>query len=158
MNPLDQLKDIHLPSEVNWWPLSVGWCLAGLIVLALVISLVILFKRYLNKKQLLKTGLEPIDQLVADQSLSAQDWLNELSILLRRIAINVNGRSDIAGLVGNDWLAYLDDSGNTREFSEGPGQVLAKQPYQPAVEYDREAIATLSRAWVKEQYKRGQHA
>ena len=158
MNPLDQLKDIHIPSDVSWWPLAIGWWLVAFIMLALVISLLILFKRYRKKTLLLKVGLEPLDQLVADQSLSAQDWLNELSILLRRIAINVNGRSDIAGLVGNDWLAYLDGSGNTREFSEGSGQVLAKQPYQPVVEYDREAIATLSRSWVKEQYKRGQHA
>lgn len=158
MNPLDQLKDIHLPSEINWWPLAIGWWLSAFLALALIITLALLFKRYRKKQQRVKLGLDPLDQLVADKSLSSQDWLNELSILLRRIAINVNGRNDIAGLVGKDWLSYLDNSGNTSEFSQGAGKVLAEQPYRPAVDYDREAITQLSREWVKEQYKRGHHA
>ena len=158
MNPLDQLKDIHLPSEISWWPLAIGWWIVAFIAFVLTILLLVLFKRYKQKKQRLNLAMDPFEQLSNDQSLSPQDWLNELSILLRRIAINVNGRNDVAGLVGNDWLSYLDRSGNTQAFTQGAGKVLAVQPYQPAVEYDREAITEISRSWLKAQYKRGQHA
>ncbi len=158
MNPLDQLKDIHLPNEVSWWPLAIGWWLAALLVLLALVSTIVLLVKVRKKRRRINQGLEPFEQLASDQSLSSQDWLNELSKLLRRIAINVHGRNDIAGLVGNDWLSYLDNSGSTDAFSNGAGRVLAEQPYRPAVEYDREAIAVISRLWVKEQYKRGQHA
>ena len=158
MNPLDQLKDIHLPSEINWWPLAIGWWLAACLVLVLLVLLVVLFKKHRKKKQHLQRGLAPFDQLANNESLSSQDWLNELSILLRRIAINVHGRNDAAGLVGGDWLSYLDRSGSTNEFSQGVGKVLAEQPYQTDVDYDRESITKLARVWVKEQYKRGHHA
>ena len=158
MSPLDQLKDIHLPSEINWWPLAIGWWLAAFLALVVLVLLVVLFKKYRQRKQRLERGLEPFDQLAINESLSSQDWLNELSILLRRIAINVHGRNDVAGLVGSDWLSYLDNTGRTNEFSQGVGKVLAEQPYQPDVDYDRESIRKLARVWVKEQYKRGHHA
>lgn len=158
MNPLDQLKDIHLPSEINWWPLAIGWWLVAGLVIAMLVLLMVLFKNHRKKKQRLKQGLAPFDQLANNESLSSQDWLNELSILLRRIAINVHGRNDVAGLVGSDWLSYLDNSGGTKEFSQGVGKVLAQQPYQPHVDYDRESMIKLARVWVLEQYKRGHHA
>lgn len=40
MDPLDQLKDIHLPQEIHNYPVSLGWwLLAFLILLLLVVSL-----------------------------------------------------------------------------------------------------------------------
>ena len=158
MNPLDELKDIHLPSTVDWWPLAPGWWVSAVLVLIIVALLWALLRKRKQNKQRLNLVMVPFETLASDTSLSSQDWLNELSMLIRRIAISSQGRNDTAGLVGSDWLAYLDKSGNTNGFSEGAGKVLAEQPYRPAVEYDREAITTLARAWAKEQYKRGYHA
>ena len=46
-NPtLEQLRDIHLPEAVHWWPPAPGWWIVTTLVLALLIWLV----RYLQRR------------------------------------------------------------------------------------------------------------
>lgn len=155
MNPLDQLKDIHLPATVNWWPLAPGWW--ALLVLLLALSGLIALKRARSRKhrQLVKAAVGSLDQLAQDKSLSQAEWLKALSTLLRQIVINMHGREAGAGLVGNDWLAYLDQHAGNQAFSQGVGKVLASQPYQPHSDYDREALLQLVRKWIKRQRRGG---
>lgn len=153
--PLDQLRDIHLPANVDWWPLAPGWW----VLFALVLLVLLLLWRWAQKirRKALRTKLimTSVDELASDKSLSGQEWLGALSSLLRQLAINLNGREESAGLVGQQWLAYLDKCGNTSEFSQGAGKVLASSPYQESVEYDRSALIVLTRQWLRTQSKRG---
>ena len=32
-DPLAQLKDIHLPDAVSWWPLAIGWWIVAIIAI-----------------------------------------------------------------------------------------------------------------------------
>ncbi|RVU81481.1 DUF4381 domain-containing protein [Leucothrix sargassi] len=158
MNPLGQLKDIHLPSEVNWWPLAIGWWLVAAALVLLVILLVVSLRKRRLKKSQFATVMTPFDALASNQTLSSNEWLDELSMLLRRVAMNQQGRENVAGLVGKDWLSYLDKSANTTEFTQGVGQALADQPYQATAVYDRDALIALARRWISAQAKRGSHA
>lgn len=155
MNPLDELKDIHLPTAINWWPIAPGWwILLGLIAL---VFLLIAMKRSRNRKrrQLVQAAVSSLDILAQDKTLDAAQWLKALSTLLRQLVINFHGREAGAGLVGKDWLEYLDQKGGSRSFSEGVGQVLASQPYQQTSNYDREALLNLVRQWLKQQRRGG---
>jgi len=57
-NPLDQLRDIHLPEPIGWWPLAPGWwilCIGGCCLLAWLST--VLYRRYsakLYRRQALK--------------------------------------------------------------------------------------------------------
>jgi len=49
-NPLDQLRDIHLPEPISWWPLAPGWwilIITGCLLSGWLIS--ILYRRYSAK-------------------------------------------------------------------------------------------------------------
>jgi len=151
MNPLDQLRDIHLPDAVEWWPLAIGWWIVAALLLA---SIVALFAwRNKNKKQriLVSHAMDSLQQLEADTELNTEEWLQSLSALLRRIVINLHGRKATAGLVGDQWLEYLDRHAKNKNFSEGEGRLLATQPYQAVSSYDRKALSGLVRNWVKSQ-------
>ncbi|PWR00019.1 DUF4381 domain-containing protein [Leucothrix pacifica] len=154
-NPLDQLKDIHLPTEVSWWPIAPGWWLLALLVLLVLFTLWKLWRKSRQASQRYQQIVTAVDELEADSQLDEKEWLAALSALLRRLAINLDGRQQSAGLVGKEWLAYLDKQGNTQAFTQGVGQVLASSPYQASVDYNRKELLTLVRRWLKVQSRRG---
>ena len=46
MNPLEQLKDIHVPPQVSAWPPAYGWWLVALVcILAVAVITFVLMKR-----------------------------------------------------------------------------------------------------------------
>jgi len=151
MNPLDQLRDIHLPDSVQWWPLAIGWWLVIGLLLAVILWFVWHLKRGKKQRLLVNHAMQSIDVLEADTELGDQEWLQALSALLRRIVINLHGRKATAGLVGKQWLEYLDKHTKRKDFSEGDGRLLATHPYQAGANYDRKALSRLVRKWVKSQ-------
>ena len=44
---LAQLRDIHLPEPIGWWPLAPGWYLLGFFVLSLAVILAYTIRRYI---------------------------------------------------------------------------------------------------------------
>jgi len=36
-DPLAQLRDLHLPDPIGWWPLAPGWLLVGLVLLSMIL-------------------------------------------------------------------------------------------------------------------------
>ena len=155
MNPLDQLRDIHLPESVNWWPLAIGWWLLAGLLLILLVLIWVRFNKTKQQRQMVNHAMESLQQLEADTSLDSQQWLQALSALLRRIVINLHGRKATAGLVGKQWLDYLDSHSKKKDFSEGVGRILATQPYREVADYDRKVLSGLVRQWVKSQTKAG---
>jgi len=84
-NPLDQLRDIHLPEPISWWPLAPGWwilIIASCLLLAWLINL--LYRRYIAKLYR-RQALKKLQQLtLADDS----SQLRELFELLKQTAIS----------------------------------------------------------------------
>ena len=155
MNPLDELRDIHLPGSVSGWPPAIGWWLLAILLLVMLFTIWRYYKNTKKQRQLVNHALESLEQLEADSALDAREWLQAMSALLRRIVINLHGRKDTAGLVGKKWLDYLDGQNKKKDFSEGVGQVLVTQPYQAVAEYDRQALLALVKRWVKSQTRAG---
>ena len=155
MNPLDELRDIHLPQAINWWPLAIGWWLLIGLFLSLIFFFWYRYNRTKKQREMVNYAIESLQELEADTELDSQEWLQALSGLLRRIVINLHGRQSTAGLVGNQWLSYLDRHNKKKDFSEGMGKILATQPYQEVANYDRKALSGLVRQWVKSQAKVG---
>lgn len=151
-NPLDQLRDIHLPSEgISFWPLAPGWWLV-LIALLLTAFLALFFwLRTRRRRGIVSQSLKAVADLEKNASLSAQEWLAEVSSLLRRVVISLYGRDRVAGLVGSDWMTFLDAQGKTTDFTQGAAKVLADQPYAPSVDYDRKAVTASVNRWLKRQ-------
>lgn len=153
MNPLDQLRDIHLPGAVEWWPIAIGWWIVAALLLTIIVAIVVFLAKRKRQRKMVNAAIESLKTLEANTELGEHDWLIALSTLLRQIAINVHGRKAAAGLVGNQWLEYLDQHIKNKGFTEGIGKVLANEPYQEVSHYDRKALSNLVRQWVKSQTK-----
>jgi cbb3-type cytochrome oxidase subunit 3 len=152
-DPLDKLKDIHLPDAVSWWPLAPGWWILlvlFLLMIAIAIYLYIRSQRKSRQEIIIEQALQLFDSL-QEQSLNPKALIMELSKLLRRTAISLYGRGKVANLAGQHWLLFLNDYGSTKAFTEGVGQALADQPYRPEVDYHRQALLGLTHDWLKKQ-------
>ncbi len=155
--PALQLRDIHLPAEPGFWPPAPGWwILAALLLVLLVWVAWVATRRYRlhRQRQRILAMLGELEQETGDKA--TPEKIAQISILLRRLALMRYSRQRVAPLTGKDWLNFLDESGGQGRFSQGPGQVLATGPYQPALpaDLDVQALGTLVRHWVKKNTER----
>ena len=65
-DPLTNLRDIHLPDPVSWWPPAPGWWLLSLLIIAAVcylgVQTIRRYKRRLYRRQAM-AELKQIEQL-----------------------------------------------------------------------------------------------
>jgi hypothetical protein len=132
MNNFEQLplKDIHLPDPVSWWPLAVGWWM--LILLCVLATAGFLWwlrvsapKR--RRGKIRKLVRDELGRLEAEYKVSndAGRLLQDVSILIRRLAMSLSPRGQVAGLCGQDWADWLRRQG----LDEQSLTMLLEGPY-----------------------------
>lgn len=152
-DPLAELKDIHLPADIGLWPPAWGWWL--LLISAIVaVALLVFFIRRHRLRNAYRA------QAIAELNTSAQqfgdnhnaEYLQALSVILRRTALSGFGNHFNASLKGAEFLQWLDAQCSTTQlqFSQGEGKALLLGPYQKNPEFNRTALHKLSILWIKE--------
>jgi hypothetical protein len=150
VDPLSQLRDIHLPEPVSWWPPAPGWWVVALITLVAVIAPMYFLRRRFLKNRYRKVALNKLSLLDSHNKGNALVVLEEISAILRRVAMQTYGRRSVAPLAGDSWLEFLDTTGKTSKFSNGAARVLGSELYRPTVEADIEQILLIAAKWIKE--------
>jgi hypothetical protein len=152
---LEQLKDIHYPEALSWWPLAPGWYILFTILTLLVILIgICTFKFYkkLKKRREIINQFDRLKEKIKKDASSAKVW-GELSSFLKRLSLLLYPRRDVGGLHGEAWLQFLNSTGRTTEFKEGIGSLLISLPYQPKPSAETEALLELVERWVRQQIK-----
>jgi hypothetical protein len=148
------LRDIHLPEPIGWWPPALGWWLLPVFVLILGVPLFRLIRRW-RRMTPAKLGLQELEALQRDLNLTAAEKLGRLNILLRRVALSIAPREEVAGLAGEAWLAWLDRPFGAPRFRDGAGRRLLDGPYREDAEADLDELLALCRDWLKVLEKTG---
>jgi Domain of unknown function (DUF4381) len=148
---LKDLRDIHLPDPVPFWPPAPGWWLLALVVVLLLIAAGWLWKRH-RRTAYRRAALRELQQLrqALTQGQARTSIIAELSILLRRAAISRYGRQQVAALNGTAWLDFLDRTGRTTHFST-QGQALLDAPYRRDTLEQIEPLLSLAQRWLQVQ-------
>jgi hypothetical protein len=151
MNPeLQNLKDIHLPHPVNMWAVAPGWVILAVLLSGLVIFLSVIGYRRYKRRKTVKFAMKRLKQLKQLNAENPED-INiavEISALIRRTALRYFPREKIAGLSGNDWLLFLNESGNTTQFSDETGRLLIDAPYRKNNTSDLMPLFALTQEWL----------
>ena len=126
------LRGLHLPEAVGWWPLAPGW---WLLIAAAVIAAGLLLRAWLRRRAHAAARRKALRQL--EDSRSAYAYHNnpvtlgaEVSELLRRTMLAYAPRAEVAGLTGDEWLAWLDRDLDEPRFRRGAGRSLLDLPYR----------------------------
>ena len=103
MNPdstnLENLHDIVVPPNVSWWPLAMGWYFVLGLIFVVSIALVASQWRQFRRQAYRRVGLQELRECHSIQQISA---------LLRRVAIVTFSRNEIAPLSGDAWPDWLE--------------------------------------------------
>lgn len=134
MNPVSNmdslpLRGLHLPTPVGWWPPAPGWWLALALTLLAVTAVFSWIRRW-RQVTPVAAALRELGRLEADHSVAAREKLQKLSSLMKRVALSLHSRESVAGLTGDQWLLWLDETGGGAGFSQGMGRSLADAPFR----------------------------
>lgn len=108
-DPLANLRDIHLPAEISWWPLAPGWWILIALIIALLVWSGYKFWQQHKKQALVrevKDTLTSLESIYREDNNSRQ-LISEYAQLLRRLMIHAYSREETAGKTGQDWLDLL---------------------------------------------------
>jgi len=140
---LDNLHDIIVPNPVSWWPLAPGWyvLILGLIIAATWIG--IRLNRQWQQNRFRREALSELDSIKP----------SELPALIKRVALCIWPREQVASLSGDDWLQFLDQSSNSDAFTQGPGKKLSALSYSPDTplgpnNLDFDELKNTIRTWI----------
>jgi len=131
-NPKVQgIKEIVLPEPVSYVPQAVGWwILLGIVGLLFAWWI---YRRYMKWRGSRYRRQALMELVLIEQQLGRKSErvsaLAAISALIKRTAIEAFGRSNVAELSGHLWLEFLDRTGSTNSFSQGPGRLLPEFAY-----------------------------
>ena len=126
------LRDLHLPDAVSWWPLAPGWYAVIAIALVACLYLLRLYLRRRARGAARRHALKQLARVTAEfeQHGDAVAFSSEMSELLRRTMLAYAPRSEVAGLTGDEWLAWLDRDFDQPRFRGEIGRKLLELPYR----------------------------
>ncbi len=147
---LSDLRDIHLPAEPGWWPPAPGWWLLTALCILAAIVVVRYWRRARQRRVPRREALQQLTAIRDRWQAAPQSGPvpPELSVLLRRVALSRFPRASVAALNGDEWLSFLDRMGETEEFSNGAGAILASGPYRLNGVADTAPVFDLARRWI----------
>jgi hypothetical protein len=167
------IRDIHLPGMIAWWPPAPGWWLAVTLALAVLVAVALYYRRGRHRRTALRSlasvraaleqGAEPVaclQRVSTTLRRYAMTTADEQSVAALRAVGGVADRptsEEVAGLIGQRWLRYLDSRWQRDEFSRGGGRLLLAAPYARPDTIDRQHaidLTALCAEWLKAQRAR----
>lgn len=150
---LTQLHDIHLPAPVSWWPPAPGWwlLLAALIVVLILLAVVRHRRRLARWRREARAAITQLRQWQQEKPEQGREVVEQLSVLMRRVATTRFPGAGVASLYGEPWLTFLDlHARGEGDFQQGVGRLLADAPYRPRhINISEvEALLKLCEQWI----------
>jgi C4-dicarboxylate-specific signal transduction histidine kinase len=152
---LRQMADIALPPPVSMMPATWGWAvLAGLVVLVLVFALWLWLRRRAQNRY----RREALAELaVLEATLSGETErrtaLSALPAIIKRTALAVWPREEVAALNGQAWLGFLKSHADNMRIDAEDYAFLVETEYRLALAIPDKAEARRSfaaaRQWIE---------
>ncbi len=142
------LRDVHRPilEGIYWWPPAIGWWFLLIIVLLIpVVMKVIHIYRIRSAKHY---ALKEISRYSIEYGSDPRRFAQEVSVLLRRIAILKYGKEKVSSLSGVEWVSFLVKSGGLK-IRRSLAMLFAMAPYSRLNKMPEDSVSELKEAAVQ---------
>lgn len=150
-NPLlEQLRDIHVPAELGWWPPAIGWWVLALIMGFIIYKLArhLIQRQRLNyyKKQALMELSQQFDQW--QQNDNDTQYLQGTHALLGRICLHLENGRPLSTLTGQQWIDELNRY-SAQQLDQESAVALTQATYRKEPAVDVQALHKNVGHWIK---------
>jgi len=147
---LKDLRDIHEPDPISFWPPAPGWW----IMLLFAIMAIFLLRWWLKRDKsprYKKLANEALKNITTNYEVQRNGYkaAGEISELIRKVMVLTDDRSEVAGMIDEEWLSYLDSKSGTDSFTKGAGRVLTTAIYQKESDIDVEGLLAATKVLLK---------
>ncbi len=138
-DPLANLRDIHLPGDVSWWPLAPGWWVLIALLVVLLVWSISKWLRWRKRQFLLHEVKNELARIQSEftHHQAVRQLISDSSQLLRRLLILQLGRDKGASLSGNEWRTHLSQFLNDHQAEEAYLDLLTDGQYRRNVILDQ---------------------
>ena len=149
---LEQLRDIHLPAPVPFWPLAPGWWALAALVAITAAGVVWAWRRH--RRSVRRLALREL--AVLESRYGAPETRVELAValttLIRRVALRLSNRSGVAALHGEPWVEFLCQDATRAARSPRVARELFQTAYggERAATGDPREWLEFARSWIRE--------
>jgi len=107
---LQNLNDIVLPAQVGWWPLATGWYFLFALLLTVIAWIGYRSLKHWSGNRYRRAALEQFHSLKQgmQDDTRRDESLGRIPVLLKRTALTVYPRKQVASLAGKDWHQFLN--------------------------------------------------
>jgi hypothetical protein len=156
---LKPLQELPLPDTVSYTPQTIGWVLLAVMLLVALGVAIGVARRRREKQRYRRVALAELAGIEARLASNQADREQRASALaaiprlIKRTALAIAPREQVAALSGGEWLAFLQ---RTRgRFDARSGALLALASYAPAEvvagisDGDAAALIDHARDWIE---------
>ncbi|WP_171121494.1 MULTISPECIES: DUF4381 domain-containing protein [unclassified Ruegeria] len=144
---LDMLEPAPAPDPIAMTPQTWGWAVLAVVLAAALTYCFYLARRHWSANAYRRSALAELERAGTNAARAAE--------ILRRTALVAFPRATVASLHGQEWLNFLNQTYEKKEFKGASGEVLLAAPYQETVQ--NTDVPDLVRSWIK-LHKRDQGA
>lgn len=145
-----QLRDVHVPEAISWWPPAPGWWLVLIAALGLLIFALVRWRGYRRKNQYRRIALTELGECFEAQ-LADQDsrrYLQSANAILKRCVISINPTPITVRANGAAWLELLE-SYYEKKFNPETRAALSESVYRADSSCDISRIHPELVDWIK---------
>lgn len=150
-DPLAQLRDIHLPEPISWWPPAPGWWLLVIIILALLFFTIGWLIKHRAHNCYRREAIEQLKQ-IQTASINNLQQCQELLALLRCTAKTAYPELTLESELTPTLLSRLNQCCSQKVFDPKLQQQLGQLPYQASPEISDTLLQQLQQStelWLK---------
>lgn len=129
---LSQLRDIHTPAPVGWWPLAPGWWILLILIIIGIAALIVWLR---SKRKRVTAISESLRQLKQLPDSGGKQELVTLLQLFRRAALVYHSREQVAA-ISLDQLAQSLAEQHGLHLSSSSLELMRDAQYRPDTQID----------------------
>lgn len=129
---ISNLNPIFIPEPVLFESVTIGWYILASVFLLLALFIIYRLINKWRKNTYRRLAIDELNQIIPSlhQADTRRQTLQQISTLVKRVAIKSYSRSSVASLYGRDWINFLSEKNKRTKIHSSTNKILAEEIYR----------------------------